>query len=334
MKKAFVGYYTPSETEFTDLWTTGRIVLDANVLLAVYGVSPSTRDTLLGLLEKVKERLWIPNHFALEYQRKRLGKILEQIKHYEDARRTLQAILDGQFRSKTQHPFVGKEVETGLEEICKKLLDGKTEQEELLTLDPHFLKTTELFDGNVGAPYNENDLNRAYEVARKRFDEKVPPGFKDSDKPEPARYGDYVGWRQILDFAVKNNASVILVTDDAKDDWWRREGAQTFGPRPELVVEFRTSCSGLFYMYSSDRFLELSGKYIGGPVDPTAINELKKRRESNPTSDINKPSVIPISATIAFKPNTYIPDSEINLENQNANSPKPIGDAIQKAEEK
>ncbi len=94
MKKEFIGYYTPSESEFQDLWTEGRIVVDANVLLAVYGVSPSTRDTLSALLKKVKERLWIPNHFALEYRRNRLGKILEQVKHYEDVRRNLQAILE------------------------------------------------------------------------------------------------------------------------------------------------------------------------------------------------------------------------------------------------
>jgi len=178
-------------------------------------------------------------------------------------------------------------VERRLEKICEHLLEGKTEQEKLLSADPHFARITELFEDRVGAPYSEPDLDKAYETARERFSKQVPPGFKDLDKPEPARYGDFVGWRQILAFAVKNKVSVILVTDDAKDDWWRREGSQTFGPHPQLVVEFRSCCAGLFYMYSSDRFLELSGTYIvGGPVDPKAISELKERRESEAPPDV------------------------------------------------
>jgi hypothetical protein len=334
MKKTFIGYYTPSESEFTELWASGRIIVDANVLLAVYGVSPSTRDTLLGLLETVKERLWIPNHFALEYQRNRLGRILEQVKHYEDARRNLKTILDDQFRSKTQHPFVSEQVEKGLEEICVKLLEGKAEQERLLTSDPHFVKITELFEGRVGGPYSELDLFQAYETARKRFNEKVPPGFKDSDKPEPARYGDYVGWRRILDFAAKNSASVILVTDDAKEDWWRREGAQTFGPRPELVVEFRSCCSGLFHMYSSDRFLELSQKYIGGPVDLKAISELKERREYEPPPNVMKSTAAVPTDLPAIKSTAYIPDRDRSEEKPVLDTPKATGQSVEKPEEK
>ncbi|HTX14759.1 MAG TPA: PIN domain-containing protein [Candidatus Baltobacteraceae bacterium] len=306
MKKEFVGYYAPSESEFDELWKNGRVVVDANVLLAIYGVSPSTRETLLRLLGALRNRLWVPHHFALEYQRNRLGKILEQAKHYDDAYRHLKTILDEQFRSSKQHPFVSDEVERRLEEICTYLLEGKAQQEALLASDPYFMRITELFEGNVGAPYNEPDLRQTYEIARKRFLEKIPPGFEDIKKPEPDRYGDYVGWRQILDFAAKNKTSVILVTDDAKEDWWRREGSRTFGPRPELVVEFRGCCSGLFHMYPSDRFLELSGKYIGGPVDPKAISELKERREAEPSSGGIKATRVDVADSLAAKAADYV----------------------------
>jgi hypothetical protein len=308
MKKAFIGYYTPSEEEFAELWAKGRIVVDANVLLAIYGVSPSTRETLLRLLDAVKERLWIPNHFAWEYHRNRITKILEQVKHYDDAQKNLKRVLEEQFRSRTQHPFVSKAVEKTLEKTCKHLTDGKAEQEKLLESDPNLVRITELFNGRVGIPYNESELNDIYNIARKRFSEKIPPGFKDSDKPEPARYGDYVGWRQLLDFAIKTNASVILVTDDVKEDWWRQEGSRRFGPRPELIFEFRTYCSGLFHMYASDQFLELSGKYIGGPVDPNAISELKERRESEPQSDPRKSDATEITSPIGLKSLSYIAD--------------------------
>jgi hypothetical protein len=333
MRKEFAGYYRPSDSEFDELWSKARIIVDANVLLAVYGVSPSTREALLRLLEIVKDRLWIPHHFALEYQKNRLGKILEQVKHYEDAHRDLKTILDDQFRSRTRHPFVSVQIEVGLEEICKSLLDGRTEQQKLVDSDPHFERMTQLFEGNVGAPYGEVELSQTYEVARKRFSEKIPPGFRDADKPEPARFGDYVGWRQILDFACKNNASVILVSDDSKDDWWRKEGTQTYGPRPELIVEFHSCCSALFYMYSSDRFLELSGKYLGGIVDPRAISELKERRESEPAASVMKSSATDHADSQAIKPTGYITGPELNEEKQSLAAPKLSGQDVAKSEE-
>jgi PIN like domain len=314
MKRTFVGYYRPTEDEFAKLWAEARIVLDANVLLAVYGVSPSTRAALLRLLDSVRQRLWIPHQYALEYQRNRIGKILEQVRHYENAHRSLSATLQDQFRSATRHPFVPADVEIGLERVCQSLVAGRAEQEELLVSDPHFDRTTELFDGRVGPPYSDADLSKAYEVGRKRLSEKIPPGYKDSNKPEPDRYGDYVGWRQILDFAVKNNVSVMLITDDDKEDWWRKDGGKAYGPRPELVAEFRSCCSGLFYMYASHRFLELSEKYLGGAVDPKAISELKERQESESLAVALKPAGSTASTPPAVKPATYPQNSDLDEE--------------------
>ena len=189
-----------------------------------------------------------------------------------------------------------------------------------------------MFDGKVGASYSDSELSQVYETARKRFSDKIPPGFKDSEKPEPVRFGDYVGWRQILDFAVKNKVSVILITDDAKEDWWRREGSHTFGPRPELIVEFRNCCSGLFYMYSSYRFLEFSQKYFGGPVDPRAISELKERRESEPVAEAMKSIAADQSPLAAIKPTAYISDPSRDEEGNIPDTPKLTAQDIDKPE--
>lgn len=332
MRGTFVGYYLPSDDEFKALWAKGRIIVDANVLLAVYGISPSTRETLFGLLETVKERLWIPHQFALEYQHHRVAKILEQVRHYEDAHRSLRTLLNDQFRSKTQHPFVPDEVELGLEQVCEALLSGKAEQEALVLSDPYFARTTKLFEGRVGAPFSESDLVREHEVARARFNARVPPGFKDSEKPEPAKYSDYVGWRQILNFATKENTSVILVTDDAKEDWWRREGSRTLGPRPELVVEFRACCSGLFHMYSSDRFLEMSRKYIGGQVDESAINELKERRESRSLTEVSKATAAVASEPAGAGSDDYTSGLGLRMEKPGPDEPKSTAGDVEKSE--
>lgn len=335
MKKAFFGYYKPSEDEFAELWNGARIVVDANVLLGVYGLSPSTREALLGILERVRDRLWIPNQFAFEYQRHRVDRIRQEIRHYEEAHKSLHTVLEQQFRSRTQHPFVSRAVEKGLERICKRLLEGKREEENLLRSDPYFARTTDLFAGKVGPPYSEAQLNQAYEVARERFKNNIPPGFKDAQKPESTRYGDYVGWRQILDFAAKSSVSVILVTDDAKEDWWRMEGSENYGPRPELIVEFRDVCSGLFYMYPSDGFLELSGRYIGGPVNPAAISELKERRQSEMPSEMTmKPTEAPIPEPLAIKSSVSAQERSVGDQEKALDLPKLTAEEVAKPEEK
>ena len=85
MKKAFVGYYAPSDEEYRRLWKEGQIVLDANVLLDFYRLPTSARDELLTVLELLKERLWIPYQVALEFQRRRLTVISSERKATEVA---------------------------------------------------------------------------------------------------------------------------------------------------------------------------------------------------------------------------------------------------------
>ena len=254
---------------------------------------------------------------------------MEQIKHYDDAYKSLKTTLDDQFRSRHQHPFVSVQVERRLERICRDLLDGKAEQEKLLASDPYLETISGLFDGRVGAPYTSPELAQAHETASKRFTDKIPPGFKDAKKPSPERYGDYVGWRQILDFATKKNVSVILVTDDEKEDWWRKDGSRMIGPHPELVAEFRSCCAGLFYMYRSDQFLDLSGKYIGGPVDPDAIKELKERRESK-SPDKPKAIEVLVDESLATKATSYSLDE--SRASTMPDTPKTAAEEIEKPE--
>ena len=71
MKKIFPGYYRPSDDQVSEAWATGLFVLDANVLLNLYRYPKEARDNLIEVLNKVSDRIWIPNHAALEYQRNR-----------------------------------------------------------------------------------------------------------------------------------------------------------------------------------------------------------------------------------------------------------------------
>src|SRR5690606_19238091 len=68
------------------LWKNAVFIFDTNVLLNLYRYQSSTRDELLKVLDRLKERVWIPNHVGLEYQRNRLSVIAEQHKRYSEVR--------------------------------------------------------------------------------------------------------------------------------------------------------------------------------------------------------------------------------------------------------
>ncbi len=68
---------------------------------------------------------------------------------------------------------------------------------------------------------NDEKIAEVCSTGAVRYDRKVPPGYKDVNKPEPDRYGDLILWLQILDKAEADKTAVIFVGDDQKEDWWR-----------------------------------------------------------------------------------------------------------------
>jgi predicted nucleic acid-binding protein len=81
----FEQYQLPTDHERRAAITSGLIVLDSNVLLDAYRFAPRARTDLLGALERLGSRLWIPNQVALEFYRNRIRVIGDQEKAYKDA---------------------------------------------------------------------------------------------------------------------------------------------------------------------------------------------------------------------------------------------------------
>src|SRR5689334_480045 len=90
MKEWFPGYYNLSGEEFKELWKVGRFVFDASVLLNLYRFPTKAREDLLKVMTKLKGRLWIPFHVALEFQRNRHMVISEQQKRFSQFRKILE----------------------------------------------------------------------------------------------------------------------------------------------------------------------------------------------------------------------------------------------------
>ena len=313
MKKTFAGYYRPSEAEFADLWAKATFAIDANVLLNFYGYSQPTRNALIGIFERLQDRLWLPHQFALEYQRNRPKAILEQLENYKKVRKDLRRILDEHFRSRTRHPFVSKNSLASLEKISRQLERGEREHAKLLTDDMFFQRISEIFEDRVGSEPSLEDVSQLQATAKDRYSRGCPPGFADKQKGEPGCYGDYIGWAQILRFASEHGSDVILVTDDRKEDWWLIRSDRTIGPRPELVSEFMSLTGRRFHMYSLDQFMVRAREYLGEKINANALAEIRERsserreedanqKPSPPKVDASKPSMMLTGGTTDPKP--------------------------------
>ncbi|MFP4958927.1 PIN-like domain-containing protein [Bacillus subtilis] len=151
----------------------------------------------------------------------------------------------------------------------------------------------------MGEPYSQEQLNELYIEGENRFENSVPPGYKDIDKGDAKRYfdgldytkkyGDLVLWKQIIDFAKSKKTDIIFVTDDNKEDWWLISHGKTLGPHPEIIQEFKRETDGNnIYIYKTKQFLEsckdsetflIPSARIDKAID--SINQYKKSVKDN-----------------------------------------------------
>ena len=79
--------YTPDE--INGVWEHGVIVLDTNILLNLYRYSEATRDEILSVMEKLKDRLWMPYQVGLEYFNNRVNTFSSIADMHKDFKKKL-----------------------------------------------------------------------------------------------------------------------------------------------------------------------------------------------------------------------------------------------------
>lgn len=297
MKENFPGHYRLTSADIERLWAESIIILDTNSILNLYRYRAEARNDLIEALEAFKDRLWIPYQTALEFHRNRVDVIIEQKSAYEKAQVAINSSISSivkLFESKARNPHsndsIAKELETIVAAgtaITNQLGVQKTEQIGVSEEDWILLKINELFEGRVGPCPTPAEVKEIHEMGALRYQYKIPPGFEDDAKKNTysdrgiqyeAKYGDLIAWKQIIDHVKANSIkSVIIVSDDKKEDWWQIVSGMTLGPHPSLFEEIRRDAGvHLFHMYRSDQFLQYSAERRDVKLEPHSVQRVQE----------------------------------------------------------
>lgn len=279
MKKSFFEYYTLTDSEKKHIWNSSYFVFDTNVLLDLYRVSTKTRDTLLQAMKECKGKVFLPHQIALEFSKQRPTNIFKTFnipsKLESEKEKFIKYILN-ETRLKKNDKII-TELDLSITKSLQKINDEIKLPFDILSEDTIIDAIFNLFDKKVGEKYTEEKMKTIQEEGVKRYNNKIPPGYKDAGKQEN-EYGDLIVWNQIIDFAIKNNTNIIFVTNDVKEDWVNVVNGKSLGPRPELLREFFDKTNKQYMSYQSDQFIKYA---LNIDSDNEAILEIRNLPNDN-----------------------------------------------------
>jgi restriction endonuclease Mrr len=272
---SFAAWLDSSGATEKEFFENGLIVLDANVLLALYEIGADARREMLAALVSVTDRLWVPHQAALEFSRNRKRVVIKRTSYFSDVRRSLRAAVreatdlleatvkqvgDLRARNRTSRPWSLAEAKlnrSSLEARLAGAMDSALTELDVLEAehdlhpgdmqqaDSLFVEIDQLLTGRIGsAPSRQRLRELVDEAISFRFPNRIPPGYADANKDTPLiAAGDYLLWREVLDRAGELQATaagVLLVTSETKPDWWLHDAnKKPLRARPELVQEMR-----------------------------------------------------------------------------------------------
>lgn len=284
MKSIFPEFYRLSEDDFKKVWDDCIFVFDANVLLNLYRYSQNTGKGFIQILTdgKIKDRVWIPHQFAFEYQKNRLLVISEQKHSYSQLIKEIESLITKFER----HPFLKmKEVMRSAIENIREVAQKHPKWSEV---DPIRKILTSLFENKIGEPFKQEELDKIYEEGKIRYAKKIPPGYLDDKKDSETRFGDLIGWKQIMIYAKQVQKPTIFINDEDDEDWWLRIKGELVGARYELTKEIKDFAGVFFCMYNSKLFHKQATKYLKRKVDKKVVEEIKEITEKKRTDDEEK----------------------------------------------
>ncbi|WP_328735710.1 PIN-like domain-containing protein [Streptomyces bobili] len=297
MRAAFSEYYSPTDDEYQAILTAGTIVLDANVLLAPYKLGADARKQTFSILESLRDRLWIPYQAAWEFFENRPNVIAGEDKVYQGLLKPLtDAItkIESHFDTLNGHPVVTDEervkimrhIEDAVSSVHR-LSGGRDGRlEDALQVDLVLQQWEGILAGRLGEQPSDEVRVEREKIAEQRYLNKIPPGYLDSEK-EFNKYGDALLWMDLMEKVRAAPGPVLMITNDVKEDWYRRQSGRTIGPRVELVREMAT-VGGQYYQQRLAAFLQRAARVVDKNVSEESLEAISRTSEGVERTLLNR----------------------------------------------
>jgi predicted nucleic acid-binding protein len=258
-----------------------HIFIDTNIISQLYRLNELARDDFYKWVDSCSDRFHIPNWSVHEYSKrvttqntKDYLSELTKAKTYSKELANISLFIKGYVGDSL---LIGSSYAGRKEELFQDI-DSVVSKFEIIAnaINKNLIEHQQNVHKEVLDKLNEYTINSdIYTIIGNlcfehdlRFESKVPPGFKDSDKVTN-RIGDLIIWKEIIDFCKKRGlknekAKVIFVSRDLKPDMVYHPVKQTRGGNPikkeedkikiaqeSLVYEFKTITeSEDFYLIS------------------------------------------------------------------------------------
>jgi len=250
-----------------ELFKTAIFVFDTNALLVPFDTSEQSLKDIKAILLKLKKqnRFIIPARVAQEFARNRASKLGDLFLSLRQLKNNLNT---GTFKI-NEYPLLDgiesySQLKENFNEISKQI---KKARQNIESLEQSILNWTwndtvsmaykEIFTSDViiNLELSENEIEKDL---RFRFEHKIPPGFKDSNKMDDG-IGDLIIWQTLLQVGKHRNSDIVFISNDEKNDWFHKQDKVGMYPRFELYDEFRRQTNERsFSIISFLKFLQLS----------------------------------------------------------------------------
>lgn len=298
MNEMFKGYLNYSNEEYKDIWQNSLIVVDTNILLNFYRYSNDTREALYDILDKLKNRLWIPYYVGKEYFNNRDKVMIDSYNDYDKLIKSTRESLDSiknEINNRKNNQLKAKDkinelIENNISEITKLLEKEKEEKKPNFDNNNIDKNIITLLNDKIGENLESDEFEKVKKDGIERMKNQIPPGYKDSEKDEN---GDYYIFYSMIEKSKKVNKHIIFVTDDTKEDWFNKINGEIHGGRYELLDEFYKKTNHLLLIYTSDGFVKAVKKNLNITAnrDDQVIDELRKVRKNMHDKEINNKNI-------------------------------------------
>ncbi len=284
----FEGYRSATEGLRAEAVKTWLVVLDTNVLISLYNYQGQALAEFTDIFKAVGDRLFVPHQVLDEFWRNRRRALSENQGSHRERETVEKSLADAETafrkwhqrvvdRSATPHPDAIREL-TQASKTLLSFMDARNAETQATTpdsptQDDHVLSRLEpLLEGRVGPPPTTSEREALIKQGKARITARIPPGYMDADKSPERAVGDFIVWHQTMAEAEQRKMSILMVTNDQKEDWWADRGTASMRARPELVAELLATTGQRLLMMRSRDLIEL-GSLLGVQVSSSTLTE-------------------------------------------------------------